>query len=76
MVRMSLGRCPLPDDCGCPVSLDASFNVCSERGCVSLAESCQSPVLFSNFEDLASLTKIRSEMLICRTKFGFITYML
>ena len=44
VVRMSLGRRPLPD-----VSGDASVNVCSERGCVSLAESCQSPVLFSNF---------------------------
>ena len=42
----------------------------ARRGCASLAESCPLPVLFFNL----TLTKIKSQMSICRFKFVIIIY--
>ena len=63
----------LPDVCGYPVSRIVSVDVSSAWGCASLAESCPSPIFFSNIWGLATLTKLKTEMRICRTKFGRVT---
>ena len=56
--------------CGYPVSRSASVDVVSDGGV--LAQSCPSPV-FPNIWGLATLTKLKTEMHICRTKIGILT---
>ena len=64
---MSGGRL-LPDVCGYPISWIATVDVCSNRDVLRLPALAHHLFLFSNVWDLATLTKLHTEMSICRTK--------
>ena len=62
----------LPDVCGYPVSLIVSIDVSSE-GDVLCLPSLARHLFFPNIWGLATLSKLKTEMRICRTKFGTVT---
>ena len=66
-----MSRCGrlLPDACGYPVSLIVSVDVSSEGDVPSLARH----LFFPSIWGLATLTKLKTEIRICRTRFGTVT---
>ena len=69
---MSRRGCLLPDVCGYPVSLIVSVDVSSE-GDVLRLPCLARHLFFPNIWGLATLTKLKTEMRICHTKFGTVT---
>ena len=69
---MSRRGCLLPDVCGYPVSRIVSVDVSSEGDVIRLPSLARHH-FFSNIWGLATLTKLKTEMRICRTKFGTAT---
>ena len=63
----------LPDVCGYPVSLIVSVDVSSEEDVLRLP-SLARHLFFPKIWGLATLTKLKTEMRICRTKFGIVTH--
>ena len=69
--RITFGRRLLPDVCGYPVSRVESVDVCSE-GDVFRLLSLAHHMFLKTFCGLATLTKLNTEMRICRTDFGIV----
>ena len=63
----------LPDVCGYPVSLIVSVVLSSEGDVLRLPSLARHLFFFPNIWGLATLTKVKTEMRICRTKFGTVT---
>ena len=68
----------LADDSFVPeaVSRIASVNVCLEQDVLRLPSLAYHPFFFFNFWDLATLSKLNTEMRICRTKFGVVMHII
>ena len=63
----------LPDVCGYPVSRIVSVDMSSEGDVLRLPSLARHLFFFPNIWGLATLTKLKTEMRICRTKFGTVT---
>ena len=63
----------LSDVFGYPVSRIVSVDVSSEGDVLRLPSLARHIFFFPNIWGLATLTKLKTEMRICRTKFGTVT---